>query len=160
MGRLPLADPSSETWVIAFDVNLDKVLEFIRDPQNDEKLKGKSVKDYENGIRSSIFTEIYNILITYGFSKRLQNSLVFNNSMDATVAFRAVTRGLAQNWVKYFIKRLHLFKVDPNSDASDLLNKEQLIEKHNRPDWFDDDLLHFLNQSEYDDDFEDSLFFE
>ena len=44
--------------------------------------------------------------------------------------------------MKYFIEKIHLFEVDPNSDAVDLL---ELNEKTNgNPEWITDSLIEYL----------------
>ncbi|MCL2154307.1 MAG: hypothetical protein FWH53_01445 [Leptospirales bacterium] len=140
----PKADPSSDTWVIAFDVKLDKLYEYARDPQNAKILGGKTPDIYVRDLRAIIFNEIYRVLGNYGFDKRLQNSLVFNNKLDATIAFKAVSLGLAESWSKYFVDRIHLFRVDPNSDAIELLNKEKAIEMRDKPDWLTDEMFFYI----------------
>ena len=144
MSYPPKTDPLTTTWVIAFDVKLERLYEYARDPQNANILGGKEPSVYVRDIRAIIFDEIYEILKHYGFDKRLQNSLVFNNKPDATIAFKAVSLGLAQSWTKYFIERIHLFQIDPNSDAIDLLEKESIIAEDDRPSWFTSDMLSFM----------------
>lgn len=73
----------------------------------------------------------------------MQNSLVFNNSSDATKAFKAISLGLKKSWAKYFIEKLHIFEIDPNSDALDLLELD--VGVNNKPTWLNDDLLNHLN---------------
>ncbi len=148
MAYPPKADPTQDTWVIAFDLNLEKLYEHARDPRNSSQLSGKTPDVYVRDLRAIMFDEIYSILRQFGFDKRLQNTLVFNNNKDATIAFKAVSRGLSQSWVKYFIERIHLFRVDPNSDASELLNKDQMISQDDRPDWFNDRLLDDITQAD------------
>ena len=76
----------------------------------------------------------------------MQNSLVYNNSSDATKAFKAVSLGIKKSWIKYFIEKIHLFEIDPNSDASELLELNDDVS--NVPDWFDTELKDFLLKEE------------
>lgn len=147
MAYPPISDPTNETWIIAFDLKLKKLYEYARNPDNIALLNDKTPDVFVRDLRAIMFNEIYDTLKPYGFDKRLQNSLVFNNNRDATIAFKAISKGLSQSWTKYFIERVHLFKVDPNSDASDLLNKDQNIAPDDRPDWLDDNLLNFIIQN-------------
>ena len=150
MAYPPIADPTNDTWVIAFDLKLKKLYQYARDPQNISWLNGKKPEIHVRDLRAKMFDEIYEVLRPYNFDKRLQNTIVFNNKLDATIAFKAVSKGLSQSWAKYFIERVHLFRVDPNSDASDLLNKDQIISQEDRPDWFDENLLDYITQTDID----------
>ena len=76
----------------------------------------------------------------------MQNSLVFNSSTDATKAFKAISLGIKKSWVKYFIEKIHLFEIDPNSDASELLELES--QTKDNPEWFDDKLRDYLLSNE------------
>jgi virulence-associated protein VapD len=151
MAYPPKTDPATATWVIAFDIKLDRLYEYARDEQNQSILDGKTPDVYVRDLRAIIFNEIYKALSVYGFNKRLQNSLVFNNSADATIAFKAVSIGLARSWAKHFVERIHLFQIAPNSDAIELLNKEQVLGADDYPEWLDPQMLSFLTQA--DDDF-------
>ena len=84
----------------------------------------------------------------------MQNSLVFNNSKDATKAFKAISLGIKKSWIKYFIEKIHLFEIDPNSDAIDLLELDSATE--NNPDWLTEELLEYIQTNS--DDIDDTLF--
>ena len=47
---------------------------------------------------------------------------------------------------KYFIEKLHIFEIDPNSDASELLELES--QTKDNPEWFDDKLRDYLLSNE------------
>ena len=142
----PKEDPSGATWIIAFDINdkLYSLYKYAMNPKNAGILNGETPIDYAGNCTVAVNNEIYNVLKSYGFDKQLQNSLVFNNLQDATGAFKAVSSGLAKSWAKYFIDRIHLFQVDPNSNAAELLNKNQIIAKEDRPAWFTDAVFDFI----------------
>ncbi len=138
MAYPPKIDPTRKTWVIAVDFNLNKLKSFCLKTKKIEECK----KDL-NIYRTQIFNTFYEVVKNYGFEYRMQNSLVFNNSTDATKAFKAISLGLKKSWVKYFIEKIHLFEIDPNSDARDLLELE-IDTKENIPDWFNDELKEYL----------------
>ena len=138
MAYPPKIDPMQKTWVIAVDFKLDKIKNYCIN-----KL-GKSEEECQkeiNNYRTQIFNTFYEVVKQYGFEWRMQNSLVFNNSSDATKAFKAISLGIKRSWVKYFIEKIHVFEIDPNSDASDMLEIDVDTE---RPEWFTDDLKDFL----------------
>ena len=135
----PKADPQNKTWVIAFDINLFRLKKYCEEQsQNEEKCK-EDLKRY----RTQIFNTFYDIVGDYDFNLRMQNSLVYNNSADATKAFKAISLGLKKSWVKYFIEKLHIFEIDPNSDARELLELDMLTKGN--PDWLTVDLLDYIN---------------
>ncbi len=133
----PKVDPVNKTWVIAFDIKLDALIDYCR--KNSSGCDEKNINSY----RVQIFNEIYATIKKYDFNRRMQNSLVFNNSSDATKAFKAISLGLKKSWSKYFIEKLHIFEIEPNSDALDLLELDVTIT--NRPEWLNDSLLNHLN---------------
>ncbi len=133
----PKVDPMNPTWVIAVCFKLDKLKIYC------EQINQKpDCQQFLNNCRTQIFTTFYSIVGNYDFKYRMQNSLVFNNSTDATKAFKAVSLGIKNSWVKYFVEKIHLFKVEPNSNASELLELEKPIE--NNPDWLDKSLIQYL----------------
>jgi virulence-associated protein VapD len=133
----PKVDPVNKTWVIAFDIKLDALIDYCK--QNNNDCDERNINSY----RVQIFNEIYATIKNYDFNSRMQNSLVFNNSSDATKAFKAISLGLKKSWAKYFIEKLHIFEIDPNSDALDLLELD--VGVNNKPTWLNDDLLNHLN---------------
>jgi virulence-associated protein VapD len=138
MAYPPKIDPIQKTWVIAVDFKLDKLKKYCLEKQEkDDKECQKELSNY----RAKIFNTFYDIVKQYGFEWRMQNSLVFNNSTDATKAFKAISLGVKKSWVKYFIEKIHLFEIDPNSNASDLLELDTDVD---RPDWFTEELKNFL----------------
>jgi len=141
MAYPPKIDPMNATWVIAIDFKLDKLKAYCENElTNDDS--NINCKKTLNNYRTQIFNTFYEIVGQYDFKYRMQNSLVFNNSTDATKAFKAVSLGIKKSWVKYFIEKIHLFEVDPNSDAVDLL---ELNEKTNaNPEWITDSLIEYL----------------
>lgn len=152
MAYPPKIDPIQSTWVIAVDFKLDKLKIYCDTylKQNDDTTNCKQLL---NNFRTQIFNTFYEIVGRYDFKYRMQNSLVFNNSTDATKAFKAVSLGIKKSWIKYFIEKIHLFEIDPNSDASELLElKEKPLEF---PEWLNDELINFLqieDNSEFDTD--------
>ncbi len=150
MAYPPKTDPQNPTWVIAFDIKMDRLKKYCEEHSENEEQCKNDLKLY----RTQIFNEIYLVLGNYDFKWRMQNSLAFNNSNDATKAFKAISLGLKKSWAKYFIEKLHIFEIDPNSDARDLLELD--IEAKNSPKWLTDDILNFIQISEdesYSDDF-------
>jgi len=139
MAYPPKIDPTQKTWVIAVDFNLDKLKKYCLEKKDLDECK----KDLNN-YRTQIFNTFYEVVKNYGFENRMQNSLVFNNSTDATKAFKAISLGLKKSWVKYFIEKIHLFEIDPNSDARDLLELDIDVKREDVPDWFTDDLKNYL----------------
>lgn len=134
-----MAFPLHSTWVIAIDFKLNRLKEFC-------ETQGQNPNDCKsllNNYRTQIFNTFYEIVAKYDFKYRMQNSLVFNNSTDATKAFKAVSLGIKNSWIKYFIEKIHLFEIDPNSDASELLELD--IKTSNNPDWLTDEMLEFLS---------------
>ena len=137
-------DPMQKTWVIAVDFKLDKLKEYcLKNTSNNEDCIKKL-----NSYRASIFDTFYKIVKPYGFEWRMQNSLVFNNSSDATKAFKAVSLGIKNSWIKYFIEKIHLFEIDPNSDASDLLELDVHVKDF--PEWFTEDLHKYIMSEDSD----------
>jgi virulence-associated protein VapD len=151
----PKVDPKNDTWVIAFDLNLSRLYEYAKDSQNDTILNGKSPESWVSDLRVIIFNEIYESLRPFGFDKRLQNSIVFNDNPDVTKVLKAFNLGLSKSWAKYFIERVHFFKVDPSSDASELLDKDIQMPVEDRPDWLNDSLLDFIMKPYEDENFEE-----
>jgi len=139
MGYPPKIDPINKTWVIAIDFKLDKLKDFCLQKEKDIQKCQKLLNSY----RTQIFNTFYEIVSKYGFNYRMQNSLVFNNSTDATKAYMAISLGIKDSWIKYFIEKIHLFEIEPNSDASPLLEIEK-EPNDNKPDWFTDELKEFL----------------
>ena len=134
-------DPIQQTWVIAIDFKLDRLKQFcLSKSEKDDCIKKLNL------YRTQIFNTFYETVKPYGFDLRMQNSLVYNNSSDATKAFKAVSLGIKKSWIKYFIEKIHLFEIDPNSDASELLELNDNIS--NVPDWFDKELKDFLLKEE------------
>ncbi len=148
MAYPPKIDPMSSTWVIAVDFKLDRLKNYCEDVllKSDDEINCKQLL---NNYRTQIFNTFYEIMGKYDFKYRMQNSLVFNNSTDATKAFKAVSLGLKKSWIKYFIEKIHLFEVDPNSDASELLELDQKTK--NSPDWISDELIEYLQNDNYED---------
>jgi len=145
MAYPPKIDPMNSTWVIAIDFKLDKLKTYCEDILAKDK-DDIDCKQLLNKYRTQIFNTFYEIIGNYDFKYRMQNSLVFNNSTDATKAFKAVSLGIKKSWIKYFIEKIHLFEVDPNSDAIDLL---ELNEKTiNNPEWMTDELIEYLQNSD------------
>jgi virulence-associated protein VapD len=144
----PKVDPMSSTWVIAVDFKLDKLKSYCQKKAEAEDIDCSKLL---NTYRTQIFNNFYTVVGRYDFNYRMQNSLVFNNSTDATKAFKAVSLGLKKSWIKYFIEKIHLFEIDPNSDARELLELDDATSCN--PDWITDELLIHLNT--YDD--EDSI---
>ena len=144
MAYPPKVDPITNTWVIAVDFNLAKLQNYCLKKNNGDREKCR--KDLNN-YRTQIFNTFYDIVRNYGFEFRMQNSLVFNNSTDATKAFKAISLGLKKSWVKYFIEKIHLFEIDPNSDARDLLELNVDVEG-DKPEWFTDELKDYLLKEE------------
>jgi len=130
-------DPVQQTWVIAIDFKLDKLKQFCLSQSDKDKCTKKL-----NLYRTQIFNTFYETVKPYGFDLRMQNSLVYNNSSDATKAFKAVSLGIKKSWIKYFIEKIHLFEIDPNSDASELLELNNNVDS--APDWFNEELKDFL----------------
>ena len=137
----PKVDPMNETWVIAIDFKLDKLKVYCEEEltKNNDNIDCKQLL---NNYRTQIFNTFYDIVGKYDFKYRMQNSLVFNNSTDATKAFKAVSLGIKKSWIKYFIEKIHLFEVDPNSDAIDLLELNERTD--NNPNWITDELIAYL----------------
>ena len=144
MAYPPKVDPMHSTWVIAIDFKLDRLKSYCK-KQSDADASIDSNK-LLNSYRTQIFNTFYAIVGVYDFKYRMQNSLVFNNSTDATKAFKAVSLGIKKSWIKYFIEKIHLFKIDPNSDASDLLELNESTK--NNPEWITEELLEHLSDSE------------
>jgi virulence-associated protein VapD len=138
----PKVDPMSATWVIAVDFKLDRLKTYCQQQADAENLDCTKLL---NSYRTQIFNTFYGIVGVYDFKYSMQNSLVFNNSTDATKAFKAVSLGIKKSWIKYFIEKIHLFEIDPNSDASDLLELEQPTT--NNPAWITAELLEFINNN-------------
>jgi len=134
-------DPMNPTWVIAVDFKLDKLKSFCENESRQDP--SKECQKLLNGYRTQIFNTFYEIVAQYDFRWRMQNSLVFNNSSDATKAFKAVSLGIKKSWIKYFIEKIHLFEIDPNSDASDLLELD--TKTHNNPEWMTEKLIEHLS---------------
>ena len=134
-------DPVQQTWVIAIDFKLDRLKQFCLSQSEKDDCTKKL-----NSYRTQIFNAFYETVKPYGFDLRMQNSLVYNNSSDATKAFKAVSLGIKKSWIKYFIEKIHLFEIDPNSDASELLELNDDVS--NVPDWFDTELKDFLLKEE------------
>ena len=142
MSYPPKVDPMANTWVIAIDFKLDKLKKYC-----EEKLSSKDdCKQLLNNYRTQIFNTFYDIVAKYDFKYRMQNSLVFNNSTDATKAFKAISLGIKNSWIKYFIEKIHLFEIDPNSDASELLELDKSTQ--NNPEWLTNELLDYLKNSD------------
>ena len=141
MGYPPKIDPINKTWVIAIDFKLDRLKDFCLQKEKDIQKCQKLLNSY----RTQIFNTFYEIVSKYGFNYRMQNSLVFNNSTDATKAYMAISLGIKNSWIKYFIEKIHLFEIEPNSDASPLLEIEK-EPNDNKPDWFTDELKEFLTK--------------
>jgi len=57
----------------------------------------------------------------------------------------AISLGIKNSWIKYFIEKIHLFEIEPNSDASPLLEIEK-EPNDNKLDWFTDELKEFLTK--------------
>lgn len=144
MAYPPKVDPMHATWVIAIDFKLDRLKSYCKK----QAIADTSIDCNKllNSYRTQIFNTFYAIVGAYDFKYRMQNSLVFNNSTDATKAFKAVSLGIKKSWVKYFIEKIHLFEIDPNSDASDLLElNEPTLDN---PEWMTSEMLEHLNESE------------
>jgi virulence-associated protein VapD len=137
----PKIDPMNKTWVIAIDFKLDKLKKYCLEQENKDELECKKEL---NSYRTQIFNTFYEDIKPFGFKYRMQNSLAFNNSTDATKAFKALSLGIKKSWIKYFIEKIHLFEIDPNSDASDLLELD--IDVINKPEWFTDELKKYLKE--------------
>ena len=131
-------DPTTKTWVIAVDFNLNKLKDYCL---NQRKTLDECQKEL-NTYRTQIFNTFYEVVKPYEFEYRMQNSLVFNNSTDATKAFKAISLGIKKSWIKYFIEKIHLFEIDPNSDARDLLELDNDVKE--KPEWFSEELKEFL----------------
>ena len=145
MAYPPKTDPQNPTWVIAFDIKMKSLKKYCeQESQNAEECK-QNIKKY----RTQIFNTIYEIVGKYDFKWRMQNSLVYNNSADATKAFKAISLGLKKSWVKHFIEKLHIFEIDPNSDAIELLELNEKTEDN--PQWLTDDMLKFIKDYVEDD---------
>jgi virulence-associated protein VapD len=142
----PKADPMSATWVIAVDFKLDRLKTYCKKKSEDDN--DLDCIKLLNSYRTQIFNTFYTVVGHYDFKYRMQNSLVFNNSTDATKAFKAISLGLKRSWIKYFIEKIHLFEIDPNSDASDLLELDETTKDN--PEWITQELLEYI--SSYDDD--------
>jgi virulence-associated protein VapD len=137
----PKVDPIRATWVIAIDFKLDKLKSYCEKSASTDP--SVDCNRLLNSYRTQLFNTFYEIVGVYDFKYRMQDSLIFNNSTDATKAFKAVSIGIKKSWVKYFIEKIHLFEIDPNSDASDLLElKESTL---NNPAWITSELLEYLN---------------
>ncbi len=145
MAYPPKVDPMNPTWVIAVDFKLDKLKKYC---EKELLVKDQSTNCQQvlNNYRTQIFNTFYEIVGKYDFKYRMQNSLVFNSSTDATKAFKAISLGIKKSWVKYFIEKIHLFEIDPNSDASELLELES--QTKDNPEWFDDKLRDYLLSNE------------
>ena len=141
MAYPPKIDPMNATWVIAVDFKLDKLKTYCESisTQDEDSLDCRRLL---NNYRTQIFNTFYAIVGQYDFKYRMQNSLVFNNSTDATKAFKAVSLGIKKSWIKYFIEKIHLFEVDPNSDAIDLLELNERTTDN--PEWITDSLIEYL----------------
>jgi len=146
MAYPPKVDPISKTWVIAIDFKLDRLKEYCLKKEKDLQ----KCQQLLNSYRAQIFNTFYEIVSQYGFNYRMQNSLVFNNSTDATKAYMAISLGIKNSWIKYFIEKIHLFEIEPNSDASPLLEIEK-EPQGNKPDWFTDELKEFLTKENEED---------
>jgi len=151
MAYPPKIDPMNPTWVIAIDFKLDKLKKYCEDNLTSDTVNCQSLL---NKYRTQIFNTFYEIVGQYDFKYRMQNSLVFNNSKDATKAFKAISLGIKKSWIKYFIEKIHLFEIDPNSDAIDLLELDSATE--NNPDWLTEELLEYIQTNS--DDIDDTLF--
>ena len=57
--------------------------------------------------------------------------------------------GIKKSWIKYFIEKIHLFEIDPNSDASELLELNDDV--NNSPEWFSTELKDFLLKEDEED---------
>ena len=150
MAYPPKIDPMNATWVIAVDFKLDKLKTYCENvlTQNEDDLDCRQLL---NNYRTQIFNTFYTIVGQYDFKYRMQNSLGFNNSTDATKAFKAISLGIKKSWIKYFIEKIHLFEVDPNSDAIDLLELNERTTDN--PEWINDSLIEYLQtNNELDDD--------
>jgi len=143
MAYPPKIDPMNATWVIAVDFKLDKLKEYCEN-ELQEQTNRQDCKQLLNNYRTQIFNTFYEVVGVYDFKYRMQNSLVFNNSTDATKAFKAVSLGIKKSWIKYFIEKIHLFEIDPNSDASELLELNQAVATS--PEWMSESLLEYLQR--------------
>ncbi len=143
MAYPPKVDPMHSTWVIAIDFKLDRLKSFCKK----QSLVDNSIDCTKllNSYRTQIFNTFYSIVGIYDFKYRMQNSLVFNNSTDATKAFKAVSLGIKKSWIKHFIEKIHLFEIDPNSDASDLLELNEPT--NDNPEWMTAELLEYLSDA-------------
>ena len=140
MAYPPKIDPMNSTWVIAINFKLDRLKDYCeKELKNVDEIDCKQLL---NNYRTQIFNTFYEIVGRYDFKYRMQNSLVFNNSTDATKAFKAVSLGLKKSWIKYFVEKIHLFEVAPNSDASELLELDEKTK--NNPEWITNELIEYL----------------
>ena len=144
MAYPPKVDPVQKTWVIAIDFKLDRLKKYcLSQQENDRDTCSRLLNTY----RVQIFNSFYEAVKPYGFDLRMQNSIVYNNSSDATKAFKAVSLGVKNSWIKYFIEKIHLFEIDPNSDASELLELNTGVE--NSPEWLTEELKEYLLTEEF-----------
>ena len=141
----PKIDPMNATWVIAIDFKLDKLKSYCEEQLSTDE-NDINCKQLLNNYRTQLFNTFYDIVGQYDFKYRMQNSLVFNNSTDATKAFKAVSLGIKKSWIKYFIEKIHLFEIDPNSDAIDLLELNEAT--INNPEWITDSLIEYLKNND------------
>lgn len=139
----PKIDPMNSTQVIAVDFKLDRLKAFC---QQESEINSIDCNKLLNSYRVQIFNTFYEVVGKYDFKYRMQNSLVFNNSTDATKAFKAVSLGIKKSWVKYFVEKIHLFEIDPNSDASELLELDEPTQKN--PEWLTEDMLNFIKNTD------------
>ena len=144
MAYPPKVDPIQKTWVIAIDFKLDRLKKYCLSQQGDDS---EACSKMLNTYRVQIFNSFYEAVKPYGFDLRMQNSIVYNNSSDATKAFKAVSLGVKNSWIKYFIEKIHLFEIDPNSDASELLELNTGVE--NSPEWLTEELKEYLLTEEF-----------
>ncbi len=124
--RNNLTDVKNETYVIAFAYEEEK-LNLLDENQKKE-----------------LYNEFDRILLLNQFKYNMYDNIVFNNSNDAVKAFKVISLHLAKSWVKIFIKKINVFKVEENSCVIDLLEKNNMdnIEK---PEWFDN--IRFIEKS-------------
>lgn len=116
------SDPLKSTWVIAFDLNLNKIKESLKD-----------INKFDQAI-FDINIELETILNKYNFKNKMLNNIYYNHLDDATKSFAAISLGLNKSWAKIFIEKINIFKINENSNANDLLELNQEIQ--NKPIYF------------------------
>jgi hypothetical protein len=119
-------DLDKSSILIIFELNFDKIYKYLDGPTESEILS----------IESEIFKEIYSEAAKWGIFHILKHDILISGTKDYTPIFKFICLGLSESWSKFFIKQIHCFKVDPNTNAVNLLDLNKEINIEEAPLWF------------------------